>query len=104
MDPGVYRDPKEVAFLQTIEQTKIAFNILKHFSEIAAKNDNDKHIVMNMQYSMKHLYEQLERMGREWEHYQLMKNPNTPLQSTVRGMGALKADEAIAVLKMRQNK
>jgi hypothetical protein len=104
MDPGVYRDPKEVAFLQTIENTKIAFNIVKHFSEIAQKNDNDKHIVMNMQYTMKHLYEQIERMGREWEYHLNRKNPDLPLNSTIKGMGSLTAEEAMAIIKMRQNK
>lgn len=104
MDPGVYRDPKEIAFLQTMENTKIAFSILKHFSDEASKKDANKHIVVNMQYSMKYLYEQLERMSAEWEQYKARNNPDTPLNSTIKGMGPLTADEAMEILKMRQKK
>ena len=88
---------QEKAFLQTIENTKIAFNILKHFSDESEKKEGGKYHVVNLQYSMKYLYEQIERMGREWEYHKMRKDPNTPLNSTVRG--ALTAEQAMAIIK-----
>lgn len=95
MDPGVYRDPKETAFLNTLNNTKVAFNIIKHFSDEASKKDANKHIVVNMQYTMKYLYEQVERMDREWAQYIAMKDPGTPLNSTIKGLNAAEAMEIL---------
>jgi hypothetical protein len=104
MDPGVYRDPKETAFLQTLNNTKISFNIIKHFSDEASKKDANKHIVVNLQYTMKYLYEQVERMEREWSAYIAAKDPGTPLNSTLSGMKGLTHEEAMEILRKRQNK
>lgn len=98
MDPGVYKDPRETAFLQTLNNTKIAFNIVKHFAEEASKKDSNKHIVVNMQYTLKYLYEQVQRMELEWAGYISRNDPGTPLNSTIKG---LNAEEAIKMLQKR---
>jgi hypothetical protein len=92
------------AFLQTIEYTKIAFSIVKHFAEVAAKHDTNKHTVVNLDYTMKFLYEQLQRMEMEWQKKMAMMKPDTPLQSTVNGIAGLTAEEAQLILKLRYQK
>ena len=102
MNSGTQLTPYETAFVQTFEGCKITFNILKHFSDECAKNPTNRHIMVNLQYSMKYIYEQLERMQKEWAYYQARKDPTTPLNSTIRG--GLTAEEAIAEMKKRHAK
>jgi len=95
---------RDKAFLQTLELTKMSFNLIKFYADVAEKNDNNKHIVVNLQYTMKYLYEQIQRMEAEWVNRQKVNDPATPLASTVTSLGALTADEALAIIRMRTAK
>lgn len=90
---------REKGYIQLLECCKISFNTIKLFSDAAEKNDSNKHIVVNMQYTMKYLYEQMQRTDLQLRQMRIVNAPGTPLNSSIKGMRGLTAEEAIMAMR-----
>jgi hypothetical protein len=98
---------REKGYIQVLECCRISFNTIKLFADAAAANDSNKHIVVNMQYTMKYLYEQMQRTELQLNQMRIVNAPGTPLNSSIKGMRGLTAEEAIMALRtqtIKQNK
>lgn len=88
----------EAQIKNTLQAIQITLDVLSHFSNISRSNVN-KHHFMNLQYTTKYILEHGQQLKSELESIQNFKAPGSPLQSTIIGMGPLKAKDAIDIIR-----
>ena len=85
-------EKKKEALINDSKLYQIAFNVVQHMSNEAAssKHEESRALLMNLQYTLKHIYERNERVIRDIAALDRLKQ-GTPLHSTVVGWTANQA-------------
>jgi hypothetical protein len=88
---------KEDVMKADLQMFQICLNVLSHFAKLASSS-TDMHILCNLQYSMKYVFDKATQVSAELQAYKANTARDTPLHSTIVGGGALKANEAMDIL------